>query len=35
MSSGFPIGVSNEFEGDAEISFRSGVAAVILCKRGA
>ena len=35
MSSGFPIGVSNEFKGDAEISFRSGVAAVILCKRGA
>jgi len=35
MSSGFPLGVSNEFQGDAEISFRSGVAAVILCKREA
>ena len=34
MSSGFPIGVSNEFLGDAEITFASGVVAVLLCRRG-
>ncbi len=34
MSNAVPIGVSNEFAGDVTISFRDGVAAVVLCRRG-
>lgn len=33
LSNCYPIGVSNAFCGDAEISFSRGVAAVLLCRR--
>ena len=34
LTNAFPLGVSNAFRGDAEISLRQGVAAVLLCRRG-
>lgn len=34
LSNAFPLGVGNDFAGDIELSFRSGIAAVLLCDRG-
>ncbi len=34
ISNSFPIGVSNEFENDAEVSLEAGTLIVLLCKRG-
>ncbi len=34
LSNAFPLGVGNDFAGDIELSFRAGIAAVLLCDRG-
>ena len=34
LTNAFPLGVGNDFCGDIELSFRTGVAAVMLCSRG-
>ena len=35
LTNAFPLGVGNDFKTDVTLSFRSGIAAVLLCDRGA
>ncbi len=34
LSNAFPLGVGNDFVGDVALSFRTGMAALLLCRRG-
>ena len=33
LTNAFPLGVGNDFRGDADLSFREGIAALLLCRR--
>lgn len=34
LTNAFPLGVGNDFDGDLTLSFRTGIAAALLCDRG-